>query len=156
MIIRHRSICSDQERALLKAYLSCTNVPNLAVDIEQGASVGKGEVGPTAQIGRMATFWSCLGGLDAAREHGARKFLVCHVLPTLEQPGCADLETLNTVRRYFDLASTSSLDVVITLVEQRRQLMICDGNKRVVACYERARQTGNTKLFLPVFVIALA
>jgi hypothetical protein len=122
--------------------------------IDRGATVSKGEVETLSQVGRLRTMWGDLGGVRSVDEYDSEKFLVNQVMTVLKKPQCIDRERLDRIENYVKLFANNELDLRITLMEDRSGITICDGNTRVVACFEYCIRTGQTSLRLPVNVIS--
>jgi hypothetical protein len=152
--IVHCRTCTPKEISELRAYLSTTPVRWLVGVIDGGARVSKGEVKSLSQVGRLRTIWGDLGGVRSDHEYGLEKFLVGQVMAVLKKPQCTDKERLDRIENYVKLFANNQLDLKITLMEDRSGITICDGNTRVVACFEYCVRTGQTSLRLPVNVIS--
>lgn len=154
-IISNRRSCSLSEINALKMYLSLTPVRWLVQVIDSGAKVSKGGVTSLSEIGKLRTIWSELGGIRSSDEHGSQKFLVSQVVAALRKPQCNDRETYDKIREYVRLFADGQLELKITLLEDKNEYTICDGNKRAVACFEYGLKRRKRNLSLPVYVIAL-
>lgn len=137
----------------LKIYLSQTPVSWIVELMKRGAEVLKGEVTPISEIGKLRTMWSELGTIRSIDEHGSDKFLVSQVMQALSKPACTDRRTPDEIRQYIELLDSGQLEVKITLLEDKSGLLICDGDKRAVACYEWGLKKGLEQLTLPVYVV---
>jgi len=155
MPIINRKSCSLTEINALKTYLSQTPVSCMVERINRGAEVSKGEVTPISEIGGLRTIWSDLGTIRSIDEHGSDKFLVSQVAKALSKPSCTDRRTLEEIRQYIQLLDSGRLELKITLVEDKNGLLICDGNKRAVACYEWGLREDLQRFMLPVYVVTL-
>jgi hypothetical protein len=49
---------------------------------------------------------------------------------------------------------TEKLTILITLFDSADGIIVCDGNKRIVACLERTKEAGIGSLVLPVFMVS--
>jgi hypothetical protein len=153
-MISNRKNCNKIEIHELKIYLSQTPVAWLASEIDKGVKVSKGEITPLLQVGKLRTIWSELGGIHSIIEHGHDKFLVCQVMQTLRNPCCNDKKALYLIEEYMQLFASRRLEIKVTLLEQDLNIIICDGNKRAVACYEYSLEKGNANFSLPVYIIS--
>jgi hypothetical protein len=137
----------------LKVYLSKTPVCWLIDKIARGAKVSRGEITPLSEIGTLKTIWGNIGGIQSINEHAAEKFLVRQVIQALKDPRCTDKNRLSLIEKYKQLFANGKLELIITLLEHKSNISICDGNTRVVACFEHGSETRQVNLSLPVYVI---
>jgi hypothetical protein len=150
----NRVACTPAERSHLKAYLLPSPVRWLCPIIDAGASVEKADVQSLAEIGSLETIFECLGGIKCQDLHETKRFRVDQVLAALQHPSCTDKAMLASVTRYKDLYQQGKLDILITLFDCADGLIVCDGNKRMVACHEHTKKQRISSLVLPVFIVS--
>jgi hypothetical protein len=151
--IKNRINCSFIEINNLKDYLATTPVGWLNELIDNHATVSKGRIESLLEVGKTRTIWGDLGGIQSKNEYGSEKFLVGQIIPVLKKPLCSDRTTLNKILEYIQLFADNKLELKITLLEVNNQFTICDGNTRVVACFEYWSKCGINDVNLPVYVI---
>jgi hypothetical protein len=149
-----RVTCTTAERSHLKAYLSPTPVRWLCPIIAAGKSVEKADVQSLAEIGSLETIFECLGGIKCQDLHGTKRFRVDQVLAALQHPSCTDKVMLRSIAHYKDLYGQGKLDILITLFDCAEGIIVCDGNKRMVACLEHTKEQGIGSLVLSVFIVS--
>jgi hypothetical protein len=149
MTISNCRLCSETEKEKLKLYLYDTPVCWLVRYIENGAEILKGELESTETLGQIRTIWSTLGHINKSPD----KFLVREVLTTLHKYDCGDIKTLQLIQEYKSLIAENKLEIIITLLKQNDDIIICDGNKRAVAYYEYLIEKERNKMTLPVYIV---
>jgi len=61
---------------------------------------------------------------------------------------------LASITHYKDLHAQGKLDILITLFDCAEGIIVCDGNKRIVACLEQVKEAGTGSLVLPVHIVS--
>jgi hypothetical protein len=150
----NRVACTTAERSHLKAYLSPTPVSWLCPLIDAGKFVEKADVQSLAEIGSLETIFECLGGIKYHDLHGTKRFRVDQVLAALQHPSCTDKAMLASITHYKNLYGQGKLDILITLFDCAEGIIVCDGNKRMVACVEHTKEQRIGSLVLPVFIVS--
>jgi len=150
MYITKRRDCTAEERRSLMDYLSLTPVAWIVEVVGSGAKVSKGEIDKTSELGNLKTIWKDLGGIRRANEYSVRE-----VVKILGDPLCTDAKSREKIQQYKRLYGLEKLRLTITLLERNNDLMIIDGNKSAVACYEYGKDHGLSNLRLPVYIITL-
>jgi hypothetical protein len=117
-------------------------------------SVEKADVQSLAEIGSLETIFECLGGIKCHDLHGTKRFRVDQVLAALQHPSCTDRAMLASITQYKILYGQGKLNILITLFDCAEGIIVCDGNKRMVACLEHTKEQGIGSLVLPVFIVS--
>jgi len=144
--------CSNKEKSKLIDYLRDTPVSWIANKIGSKYNVRKGLVSSISELGNMQTLWSSLGGVQCNEVFKSDKFRVRDAFKVLNDPACADVESLKTVQKYIhDIHDISMLITVI--LEDNGEYRIFDGNKRAVAYYETMKAQQNPKIRLKIFLL---
>ena len=135
----------------LGTYLRCTPIAWAAADLLEGRRTAwHDRIATRTDLGATKTFFGNLGNMYARELHGREKFLVSDVWHALGRLDCTALDDRAAVNDLIEAERAGRLvDRTITLLEERRSLMIVDGNKRAVAIYE-----ANVAL-MPLSVIVL-
>jgi hypothetical protein len=153
-VLTNQRSCSAAEVGDLRRYLSETHMRlRLPQLIDRGAAVSKAGVKPLDTVGNLRTYFKNIGGIVCQTEHGAERFLVRQVVPTLHKANCIDKERLKRIELYRKLYASKRLELIVTLSVDGEGLVIYDGNTRTVAVFEYGQETGQTDLGLPVYVV---
>lgn len=152
--IINRENCIPEEIESLRKFLLQSPVRWIVNHIDNGARVSKGEIHGLSSIGNLKTFWSNLGDIYSIKEHRIENFLVSQVMDALSKPQCKDKITYVTIKKYINQLANNQLKTTITLIETNDELVIVDGNKSTVACFEYGLKSALTDLRLPVFIIS--
>ena len=155
LIVENCKPCSSNEVSVLKQYLSGTPVFKLIEFVKAGALVTKGNMLSVSEIGKLKTIWENLGEIHSKEEYNSDKYLVSQVISILSDVRCKNnSRTLEIINEYKSLLIKDKLELKITLLNKENDVIICDGNKRVVACYQYCLENQLNKFTLPVYIIS--
>ncbi len=152
--IKNVTTCSDAEVQCLRLYLSGTNVSALALWIDGGATVAKGQVCGVEEIGGLETFWHRLGSVESSITYDTDRFRVRDAYRTLLTESSPDQDVTDNIKHYLRLLELGKLELTITVVESTDDTIICDGNKRTIACFAYAMRHSINDYALPVYVVS--
>jgi|GEM_PF-3344631 len=130
--------CTVPETSEHIKYLEGTPVSQVAILLRNGSPLYKGVIKSREILGSIPTIYSELRGIYCSKEYSREKFLVKEVLPTLKDPRCSDNQSLDSIEYFMKLVAEDLMKVTkITILEQARNCLVVDGNKRASAWYER-------------------
>jgi hypothetical protein len=150
-MITIRAKCTDAEKEAQLQYLWNTPVRGLCCHILDGSlDLYRGQIASTAAMGQLKTEFGAIGPLTPQGD----KFLVSELLPRLRaNPAVQDDGLRQRIESLLEPMRRGEVSINITVLREGNLYYVKDGNKRAVARYELAVQSGDDSVSLNVHIL---